>query len=166
MLIDQLNAVNSELRQNNERLPARLAKESLIELDLNDIPSSPPQTAPFPPITVDILIEKFESKFKNTNSTGVKDMITCMKSLRVELVSETDTLAMISQKMRQISKAREDSAWSKSHVFFKGRHQGIQDLYTILANDSFSLNNPGEVQTLLDLIDDENRQFLHCSPKI
>ncbi len=123
--------------------------------------SAPPIAPPFPIIDLTDLIKQFEAKFKNTNSSGIKEIISYMKVLETEQITEFDKLALLSDTMRRITLERKDSSWSKSHFFGKGRHQGVQELYDLMANKSFSLNVPDKADKFLAMIEDTNKVFTH-----
>ncbi|QRN02795.1 hypothetical protein GH742_02270 [Legionella sp. MW5194] len=86
-----------------------------------------------------------------TNSTGVKEIMAEIKKLQKKAWPETEKISMLSLKMREIAASRKDSHWSKSHFFGKGRHQGVQMLYTLMADEAFSLHNKACCKQLQDL---------------
>lgn len=160
----------------------RLAKQHLIARDKkqhdfvseliglatnagNDQPGKLPPSQELLPLTIDDLLTKFQEKFKNTNSTGVKQMISYMKNIQTNNKSLTEEmkLGLVSNQMHDIATRRKDSSWSKSHFFGNGRHPGVQELYNLLADKDFSLHNVEKTKELLSMIGDENKQFTYNS---
>lgn len=157
--MQQANKAIATLKQNNKELAAE--NQHLKDQLQTGFDSSPAMMHPHDEAVP--RLETWESLLQQhctgTNSTGVKEIMAEIKKLQKKAWPETEKLSMLSLKMREIAAARKDSHWSKSHFFGKGRHQGVQSLYTLMADDAFSLHNKACCRQLQDIFN--TTRFVH-----
>lgn len=145
--IDTLKKNNIKLAAENQSLKDQL--QTRIESSLPPHSTMSADNAISPLETWGILLQQH---CKGTNSAGVKAIMAEIEKLQKTAWPETEKLSMLSLKMREIAMSRKDSSWSKSHFFGKGRHQGVQALYTLMADKAFSLHNETCCDQLLNLL--------------
>ncbi|MFC7782259.1 hypothetical protein [Legionella taurinensis] len=146
------------LKQNNKELAAQnqqLKDQLQTGFDSSPAVMHPQETLP----QLETWEKLLQQHCTGTNSAGVKEIMAEIKKLQKKAWPETEKLSMLSLKMREIAASRKDSHWSKSHFFGKGRHQGVQSLYTLMADEAFSLHNKAYCNQLQDLF--TKTHFVH-----
>jgi hypothetical protein len=155
----------------DETLSAQGSSSSLAEelKEADNIPTTEPEPAPEPKphvtqmykanlaeikdtsanISFSEFKKQFESKFKSTNSTGLKDMIKYMNSLDKDTnMNEKIKFEKLGVKMHEIAISRKDSWWSNSAIIGKGRSADATTVYKIMADKNFSLVGGKDLEKL------------------
>lgn len=162
--IKELSTTNAQLIQQVavlKRENQNLKKNPAIQEELTTAHSTNKS------LTTDFLSAKFASKFANTNSTGVKEIMTFITYLQEQPYLEDTKLDLLRIKMVDIASARKDNAWSNSSFFGAGRQPAVKQLYELLTEPNFSLTNTEKANGLLSILrDNESRPTAHSSKKI
>lgn len=118
-------------------------KEHLKKGDSSSQPSSgQSESSPTSTVAFSDFVDKLKQQFKNTNSTGIKQIIREAEALlKQQGKSDNEQFNKITDKLHNVAEKRVNSWWSKSHFFGHGRSPEAQKIYDEASKEKFSLQN-------------------------
>lgn len=104
------------------------------------------EQAPHEKVTFSKFAERLADKFKDTNSTGIKQIIRKAHELASSSLIHDDNKKFeeIAKELHQVAEKRVNSWWSKSHFFGHGRSKEAQVMYDKASKKEFKLNDENQ----------------------